>query len=160
MPCRTCIKSILVARPPASFAGWRGRLAGDRYFYRRHRGELGLQSEMLDLAHGVARQRLANEDAARQLETCEIGPKMRLDALRHDDGASTRHDERDRRFLPARIGDADHGAFTDLRTFEDHPLDLRRVDVLAARDDEVLLAVAHEEIAVGIDAADIAGEEP
>jgi hypothetical protein len=39
-------------------------------------------------------------------------------------------------------------------------LDLDRVDVLAAADEHVLLAVDDEEEAVGIDAGDVAGVKP
>src|SRR4051812_15336277 len=41
-----------------------------------------------------------------------------------------------------------------------HLLDLARIDVVAADDDHVLLAVADVEIAVGVDLADVAGIEP
>ena len=46
------------------------------------------------------------------------------------------------------------------RMLVEHLLDLARVDVVAAADDHVLLAVDDEVVAVGIDAADVAGVEP
>src|SRR6266702_878097 len=65
-----------------------------------------------------------------------------------------------RHFVPARIGTADHGALPDVGMFQQYTLDLCRVDVFAAGNDQVLLAVVHEEIAVDIAQADIASAIP
>src|SRR5262249_59658749 len=42
----------------------------------------------------------------------------------------------------------------------EHRLELRRVDVLAARDQHVLLPVVDVEVALGVPMADVAGAEP
>ena len=58
------------------------------------------------------------------------------------------------------VGDAEHGDVGDLRVLEDLALDLGRIDVHAAGDDHVGLAVAEEQVAVLVEVADVAdGEE-
>ena len=58
------------------------------------------------------------------------------------------------------LGHADHRDLGDGRVREEHVLDLDRGDVLAAGDDDVLLAVADREVAVVADHAAVAGVEP
>ena len=58
------------------------------------------------------------------------------------------------------MGHADHGGVEHLGVGDEAVLDLDAVDVLAAADDHVLLAVGDEEVAVGVDLADVAGVEP
>ena len=53
---------------------------------------------------------------------------------------------------PVLVGDAEDGGVAHLGVREQHVLDLGRVDVGAARDDHVDLAVAQEEVAVLVDA--------
>ena len=50
---------------------------------------------------------------------------------------------------------ADDGGFGDARVLVQHTLDLGGIDVLAAGDDHVLLAVVDGEVAVGIAGADV-----
>ena len=57
-------------------------------------------------------------------------------------------------------GIADHGGLAHRGVLVEDLLDLARVDVVAAADDELLLAVDDEEVAVLVDAADVAGAEP
>ena len=76
----------------------------------------------------------------------------RLDArLRLDDG---HHD-----LAPFVVGHADHADVADRRMAEQHRLDLGRIDVDAAADDEVRAAVGEEEVAVVVDVADVAERE-
>src|SRR5438105_1540984 len=65
-----------------------------------------------------------------------------------------------RHLVPARIGAADYATFADIGMLQNHAFDLRRVDVFAAGDDEVLLAVMDPEITVGVAPADVAGAIP
>ena len=76
-----------------------------------------------------------------------------LDAVgRLDDGLDL--------LAPVGVGDAEHGDVADLRVGEELALDLGRVDVHAAADDHVDLAVAEEQVAVLVELADVAdGEE-
>ena len=74
--------------------------------------------------------------------------------------ARPEHDDGDRPFAPLRVGKADDGAFGDVGELVDDALDLARGDVLAARDDHVLLAVGDEQEAVLVEIADVAGAEP
>ena len=56
--------------------------------------------------------------------------------------------------------DSDHGALVDGRVLVEDLLDLARVDVVAAPDDQVFLAVDDEVVAVGVDPRQVAGAEP
>src|SRR5215204_7053240 len=71
--------------------------------------------------------------------------------------------ERDECFgslTPLRVGDRDHRAFEHSGVGGDDLLDLDRRDVLAAGDDDVLLAVADLDVAVGMHDPDVSGVEP
>src|SRR5262245_66594858 len=69
------------------------------------------------------------------------------------------HDRGGDEFAPFLIRDAEHGGFSDGRMLEEHRLHLRRIDVLATGDDNVLDAIENEEEAVGIAIADVSGPE-
>ena len=60
----------------------------------------------------------------------------------------------------ARVGRGDDRDLGDARHPEEQLLDLGRADVLAAADDDVLLAVDDREEPVVVDHADVAGLEP
>src|SRR4029434_5846246 len=63
--------------------------------------------------------------------------------------------------LPVRrVGDGDHGRLGHRRVLVQHFLDLPRVDVVAAPDDQVLFAVDDVEVAVLVLAGQVAGPEP
>ena len=68
--------------------------------------------------------------------------------------------ERLRPLAPPLRGDRDHGALQHGRVALDHLFDLDRRDVLAARDDDVLLAVAQLDVAVRVHHAEVARVEP
>ena len=70
--------------------------------------------------------------------------------------AGLRLDNRHQRLAEFRVGNAEHGAVVHAGHGMQHRLDLGRVDVDAAGNHHVALAVADEDIAVGIDVADIA----
>jgi hypothetical protein len=68
--------------------------------------------------------------------------------------------ECDRHLAPVAIGDADHRRVENRRVGVQDILDLARVDVLAATDDDVLAAALHTAIAVLVQAAEVAGSVP
>src|SRR3954463_13959614 len=71
--------------------------------------------------------------------------------------------ERDRRpdlLAEGLVRDADHRRLADVRVLVDDLLDLARVDVEAAADDDVLLAVDDVVVAIVVDARDVAGAKP
>ena len=74
--------------------------------------------------------------------------------------AGVEFDHRLHRLAPLLVGDADDGAVAHRRVGPDHLLDFARVDVEAAADDHVLLAVGDVEVAVGVEVADVAGVQP
>ena len=61
---------------------------------------------------------------------------------------------------PFRVRGADHGHFAHRRVLGEHVLDRHRVDVVAAADDQELLAVGQVEVAVGIHVAEILRAQP
>src|SRR5690606_4301442 len=62
-------------------------------------------------------------------------------------------------FAEVRMRHADHRAFDHARQCIDDLLDLDRVHIVAAGDDEVLVAPDDVHIAIGIDAPQVAGDE-
>ena len=121
-------------------------------------GRLDLALE--DLAGGALGQVVEEPDQARVLvggdPLLDVGADLlgrQLLALVEDDrGADL--------LAPLVVGDADHRRFADLRVLVEHLLDLARVDVVAAADDQVLLAVDDVEVAVLVDAGHVAAVEP
>ena len=69
-------------------------------------------------------------------------------------------DERARVLAEPRVGRGDDRDLGDAGHAQQQLLDLARADVLAAADDDVLLAVGDREVAVGVEHADVAGREP
>ena len=70
------------------------------------------------------------------------------------------HDERDHFLAHARVRLADDGGLCHGWVTEKDLLDLARIDVVAAADHQVLLAVDDEQIAVLVDISQVAGVEP
>src|SRR5229473_1856597 len=68
--------------------------------------------------------------------------------------------ERENTFAPFSVGHAYHGSHADTRMAGQDILDLTWVDVEAARDDHVLLAVNDIETALSIGTRDVAGVQP
>ena len=63
------------------------------------------------------------------------------------------------RLAPLVVGHADGGGVADRGVLEQHRVDLGRVDVHAAGDDEVGGAVGEEQVAVVVEVADVAEGE-
>ena len=70
-----------------------------------------------------------------------------------------RRDDRDDAFAEIAVRRADHRRFLHAGLLVEQHLDLLRIDVVAARDHQVLGAADDRDIAVGIDLAEIAGDE-
>src|SRR3990172_8256542 len=113
-----------------------------------------------DLADGTLRQRLHEPHLPGALELREVllaeadqlVRRRRLTGLEHDEGAHLLAHER--------IRASDDRGLGDLRVRVQHLLDLARVDVQAAPDDQVLLPLDDVKEPVGIEAPDVAGAEP
>src|SRR5262249_40604064 len=74
-------------------------------------------------------------------------------------GARPEHDQRLDRLAPLLVGDADHRDLRDRGMLEQAVLDLDRRHVLAARDDDVLLAIADADVGAVL-VATVAGVKP
>ena len=111
------------------------------------------QRRLLHLAHRVARQGLDHEHPLRRLEfrepPAERGEDRRFGELRARAGND------DRRHPLAEIGmrDAEDRALEHALDRVDLGLDLLRIDVEAAGDDEILGAADDVDVAVGVDTA-------
>ena len=100
----------------------------------------------------------SDNESARHFEGCQFFPAAggkRFGSDRH-----SQHHEGDRHLATKAIGAADHGGFGHLRLFQQKLLDLARIDVEAAGDDEVALAAAKRVVAVGRKGGQVAGAEP
>src|SRR3989442_1188603 len=112
------------------------------------------------LAAGVPRQRRDEHDGRRLLVAGEVRPAMRDQLRLARRGAGCEHDEREGRLDPARVGHPDDRSVRDVGMLEQRALDLRRVDVLAAGDDQVLLAVDDVEVSLVVAPREVAAVEP
>src|SRR5262249_31331588 len=121
---------------------------------------MALAKEALqDLAVRIPRQLVDELDPARDLVVRYALATPRLEGRPVERGVLRALDDRDQRSPPARVGDADHRHVDDVGMRGEDVLDLERVDVHAARDDHVVLAVGDEEIAVGVEVAHVADRE-
>src|SRR5205085_4733249 len=80
--------------------------------------------------------------------------------FRVDVGPRLRDDDRDPHFAEVRVRHAHDRALRDAGHVVDVALDLRRVDVVAAADDQVLAAADDGDVAALVHLADVAGAEP
>src|SRR5262252_10321915 len=110
------------------------------------------QDPVQDLAGRGARHRIVGDEGDRAWPLVagdavpapvdDLGFACRAMRARHDDGVHA--------LAPGRVGQADHRHLLHVRVAAEQVLDLRRIDVLAAADDHVALAVDQEIVAVGI----------
>ena len=63
-------------------------------------------------------------------------------------------------FAQRLVRDAEHRRLADGRVLVEHLLELARIDVVATADDQVLLAIDDEVIAVLVDRRDVPGVKP
>src|SRR5437667_5162222 len=117
------------------------------------------QDVLLDLPGRGLRERAEGH----RLRAFEV--RQRRPAVRHDVGLGRRppllrHDERLRDLAPPLVRHGDHRHLEHVGVARDRLLDLDGRDVLAARDDDVLLAVAQLDVAIGVHDRHVAGVEP
>src|SRR6476620_7950801 len=116
----------------------------------------GAELAFEDLSRVLARQAGAELDDLRHLVARNVLAEERPHRGRVDRGTRHRLDMGADLLAELLVGDAEHRAVAHARHLDQHRFDLRRVDVDAARDDHVALAVAQEDVAVGVLVADIA----
>ena len=123
----------------------------------RRVAQLGLQH----LAVVVLRQCLDEQVALGTLEAGDVLQAVVRRASRCVEALPRlRHDEGDDDLAPLGIGRADHRHLGHAGRRQQHLLDLARVDVGAAADQQVLAAVLQGQEAILVQAADVAGPEP
>src|SRR6266487_955871 len=103
---------------------------------------------LLDLAGRALGQRIHDPDVARVLVRRDLGLDVVAQFLGGDDGPRLEGHRRPDLLAEGRMRQADHGGFGDRGVLVEHLLDLPRVDVVAAADDQVLLPVHDVEVAV------------
>ena len=125
---------------------------------RPPRGALDLASQ--DLAGRSLGQLVDDPDGAGVLVGGQALLGERLQLLLVDVVAVLERDRGADLLAQVVVLDADHGDLGDGLVLVERLLDLARVDVVAAADDQVLLAVDDEEVAVLVLLGHVAGEEP
>src|SRR3979411_1716982 len=128
---------------------------------------LGLLRRQL-IAQFVARK-LADLRPRQVIDEIECGGNLMLAELAGEEcpelvqrewhGAVAQFDKGLRRLAAVLVRYADHDHFLHRGVFIDRLLDHLRIDVEAAGDDHVLLAIDQKEIAVPVHVADVAGQE-
>src|ERR1044072_4366650 len=124
-----------------------------------HRGG-GLDLPLEDLSGRPLRQVVEEPDEPRVLVSGDAILDVGADLLRAQLLALDQDDRGTDLLSPLVVGHSEDRRFADLRVLVENLLDLTRVDVVAAADDQVLLAVDDVEVAVLVDAGHVAGVEP
>src|SRR6266851_8946496 len=112
------------------------------------------------LSHGVARQDVDEFHRARQLVAGELSVAEADDVLRRRALARVQDNAGTRRFSPLLVGHAHHRHLEDLGMQHQHALDLGGIDVLAAADDHVVLAIDQMQEALLVEVAHVAAGLP
>src|SRR3989441_1698001 len=120
----------------------------------------GAQRRLEQLAGRPLRQRGHDRDTHRAFEICEAGRAPSEDLALVQARARARGEEDPHDLAVERVGRADHGSLRHRGVREQRLLDLARVDVLAAADDELARASDDVEEAVRIEAAEVARAQP
>src|SRR5439155_3798166 len=107
------------------------------------------QDELLNLPRGGLRQ-VAELDGGGTLEVRDVLAAKLDDVPLGRALAGLERDERLGPLAPLRVGDRDHRALEHGGVPDDGPFDLDRRDVLAARDDDVLLPIAQLDVPVRV----------
>ena len=124
-------------------------------------GPVGLAQNALDeLAGGVAREGGVEGDLARNLVVGEVRAAEGPDLVGGEGRAGARLDGGVDALAPVVVGHAEDGGVLDLGVAVKHVLDLGGVDVDAARDDHVALAVADVDEPLVVEVRDVAHAEP
>src|SRR5439155_23950741 len=123
------------------------------------RERLAVEATALDLPAGAARERVDGEHEAGVF----VGRhSIAYQGLQLVDVARlrARNDEGDHFLSEPRVWYADDDRLVDVRVAVEDLFDLARVDGVAAANDDVLLAVDEEQVAILVEVADVAGPEP
>ncbi len=124
------------------------------------RGLLVAQFVAREFADRRARQFVDEIERRRNFVLAELAGEECLELVQRERiGAGAQLDKGLRRLAAVIVGNADHDHFLHRGMVIDRLLDHLRIDVEAAGDDHVLLAVDQIEIAVTVHVADIAGQE-
>src|SRR5262249_11625665 len=136
-------------------------MAGGRWASGRPRGlQLRLQLALQDPARRADRQLVYELHGARILVSGHTLLGVRDQFFGSDRVARLELDDGLDLLAEPLVGDADHSGCGDGRVRVQLLLDLTRIDVEATADDQLLLAVHDEEIAVVIDIAHVPSVEP
>ena len=96
----------------------------------------------------------------RALEAGQRPGGVRDDVVGRQPGAGAQHDQRLDRLAGVGVGDAEDGRLLDVGVRQQHLLDLARVDVEAADQDQLAPPVDQVQVAVLVEVGDVAGGEP
>src|SRR5262249_7280855 len=132
------------------------------WLLRRRTGESLAEPLLLHLAGHGPRQRVDELHHSGQLEAGHTTPTKRQDVVGGQSVAAARAPYHDRRrsLTPPGRGSSDDRDFLNSRVGLQHRLDLGRVDVLTARDDQVFLAFLDVKRPVLVQQPDVPGVEP
>src|SRR6266849_49495 len=121
-------------------------------------GQARAQHLLVDLPGGCLREVLDHVPARGHLEWSQPFSAVLFHLAEIHVGSQYEHGMN--LFAANLVETADDGSGLDTRVLEQYVLDLARVDVLAAANDHVLLAVDEEVVAVLVDVADVSGVQP
>src|SRR3990172_6919053 len=113
-----------------------------------------------DLAHRALRQGVHEADLFRALVLGESALAERDDLVGRRGLPGPEHDEREDLLAHERVRHSDHGGLGGLGEGVERLLDIPRIDVEAAADDEVLLALHNVEKVLGVEPAHVPRAEP
>lgn len=117
------------------------------------------QLGFLDFAHGVARQFLDHPDALGNLEFRKLVLGAFDDFIGVGLTAICRHDDTGNGFAKVGMGQAEDCDFFDFVIFGDDFFDFLRIDVEAARNDQVLVTTDNGDIAVFANGGEVTGDK-
>src|SRR3984957_9843763 len=125
-------------------------------------GQTGLDLALEHLAGRAERQLGAEHILTRLLVAAELGAGQlaQVGFERRGVPVAPGNHDRDRGLAPFRVRLAHHDHRVDQVVRPQHPLELGRVDVEAARDDHVGLAPGDVQVALGVQPAGVTGEDP
>src|SRR6056297_318883 len=114
---------------------------------------------LLDLAHGISRQFVDEEQCAGMFVARQRSAEFGRYRLAVGWAITLRHDESDGGLAEILVGHTDDGGLEDPRLGVQNQFDLLGVDVVAAGNDQVLVASDNPEVAVCVERAEITGDE-
>src|SRR4029453_7170410 len=118
------------------------------------------QQVLHDFPGGVTRQLVDEGDLSRALVVGEVVGAERLELVAADGGIGLAHDKGGAVLAEHVVRDADDRGLSHLWVLEDHALDIRRVHVVSAPNDEVLLAPDEVQEPVVVEVAEVSAAQP